>query len=97
MGDNLFCNQHSGFKENIKELCAFKKKLDGGEQGIGELDRMWQTIERKVSRGMMIAFAFLSMTLVTVLFGLVYHSNSKMLHEMVSIKSNITLIMEKLK
>lgn len=91
------CLKHEGHVVNIKELCAFKKKLDGGEQGMGELDRMWQSIEKKVSKGMVITFAVLLMSLVTALFGLVYHSNSKVLHEMVSIKSNVQLIMEKLK
>ena len=92
-----FCSEHSGVMANIKELCGFKKKLDGGEQGMGELDRMWQSIEKKVSKGVVIGFAIALMTLVTTLFGLVYNSNSKVLHEMVDIKVNIQLIMEKLK
>ena len=91
------CLKHEGHVANIKELCTFKKKLDGGEQGMGEIDRMWQTIERKVSKGMMITFAFLSVTLVVGLFGLVYYSNSQVLHDMVDIKANIQLITEKLK
>jgi len=92
-----FCNKHFGFKENIRELCDFKRKLDGGEQGMGELERMWVGINKKVSKGIVITFAFALMTIVTALFGLVYRSNIQVLHDMVSIKSNIQLITETLK
>jgi hypothetical protein len=95
MTEKQFCGQHSGFQENIRELCEFKKSMTAS--GIGTIDRIWEGIEKKVSKGILVTFAVLVMTLVTTLFGLVYHSNSKVLHEMVSIKSNITLIMEKLK
>jgi hypothetical protein len=95
--EKQFCLKHEGFAANIKELCIFKKKLDGGEYGMGEMDRMWEGINKKVSKGIVITFAFALMTVVTALFGLVYHSNSKVLHDMVSIKSNISLIMETLK
>jgi hypothetical protein len=94
---NGFCLKHEGHKANIKELCTFKRKLDGGEYGMGELERMWQAIERKVSKGMMITFAFLSVSLIVGLFGLVYYSNIQVLHDMVGIKVNIQLIMETLK
>lgn len=94
-GEKDFCLKHEGFKENIRELCEFKRSMTAS--GIGTIDRMWEAIEKKVSKGLMITFCFLVVTLVTSLFGLVYHSNSKVLHEMVGIKSNISLIMEKLK
>jgi len=93
---NECCLKHEGFAANIKELCIFKRKLDGGEFGIGEMDRMWQAIERKVSKGVMITFAFLSLTLIVGLFGLVYHSNNKVLYDMVEVKSNIIIIKNKL-
>jgi len=92
-----FCLKHEGHVANIKELCAFKKKLDGGEQGMGELERMWKSINKKVSKGIVITFAFALMTIVTALFSLVYRSNIQVLHDMVSIKSNIQLITETLK
>lgn len=97
MSENHFCSEHSGHKANIRELCEFKKTMTGGEHGIGTIDRIWERIEKKVSRGIMVTFCFLIVTLVTTLFGLVYHSNSKVLHDMVGIKSNIQLIMETLK
>jgi len=93
--NNGFCLKHEGHKENIRELCEFIKSMI--TSGTGTIDRIWEGIEKKVSKGIMVTFSILVMTLVTTLFGLVYHSNSKVLHEMVSIKSNITLIMEKLK
>ena len=83
--------------ENIRELCDFKKAMIGSEHGIGIIDRIYERIEKKVSRGMVVTFCIIIVTLMSTLFGLVYHSNSKVLHEMVGIKSNITLIMEKLK
>jgi len=95
MTENHFCGQHSGHKENIRELCEFKRSVT--TSGTGTIDRIWEAIEKKVSKGVLVIFSVLVMTLVTTLFGLVYHSNSKVLHEMVSIKSNIQLIMEKLK
>ena len=95
MNENQFCGQHSGHKENIRELCEFKKSMTAS--GIGTIDRIWEGIEKKVSKGLMVTFCFLIVTLVTSLFGLVYHSNNKVLHEMVSIRTNINLIMEKLK
>ena len=95
MNENHFCGQHSGHKENLRELCEFKKSMTAS--GTGTIDRIWEGIESKVSKGMMKSFCILVVTLVIALFGLVYNSNSKVLHEMVSIKSNITLIMEKLK
>jgi len=95
MTENHFCGQHSGHKENIRELCEFKRSVT--TSGTGTIDRIWEAIEKKVSKGVLVIFSVLVMTLVTTLFGLVYHSNSKVLHEMVSIKSIIQLIMEKLK
>lgn len=95
MNENFPCDQHSGHQENIRELCEFKKSMTAS--GIGTIDRIWEGIEKKVSKGLMMTFCFLIVTLVTTLFGLVYHSNSKVLHEMVGIKSNISLIMEQLK
>lgn len=90
-----FCLKHEGHKENIRELCEFKKSMTAS--GSGTIDRIWEGIERKVSKGMMITFAILSLSLVTALFGLVYHSNSQVLHEMVGLKANVQLIMETLK
>ena len=95
MADKVFCGQHSGHKENLRELCEFKRSMT--KSGTGTIDRIWEGIESKVSKGMMLTFCTLVVLLVTTLFGLVYNSNNKVLHEMVSIKSNITLIMEKLK
>ena len=89
------CDQHSGFKENIRELCEFKHAMTAS--GIGTIDRIWEGIERKVSKRMMVSFCVIIITLMSTLFGLVYRSNSKVLHEMVAIKSNVQLIMEKLK
>lgn len=94
MSENHFCGQHSGHKENLRELCDFKKSLT--TSGTGTIDRIWEGIDDKVSKGIMKTFCVLVVTLVIGLFGLVYNSNSKVLHEMVSIKSNIQLIMEKL-
>jgi len=91
------CDMHAGHVENIRELSDFKRKLDGGEQGMGEIDRLWQAIEKKVSKGMVITFAVLIITVVSGLFGLVYHSNSRVLDEMVAIKVNVGLINDKLK
>lgn len=95
MTENHFCGQHSGHKENIRELCEFKRSLT--TSGSGTVDRIWEAIDNKVSKGMMKTFCVLVVALMIGLFGLVYNSNSQVLHEMVSIKSNITLIMEKLK
>ena len=95
MSEKCFCLKHEGHKENLRELCEFKKSMTAS--GIGTIDRIWEGIEKKVSKGMMLTFCTLVIILVTTLFGLVYNSNIKVLHEMVSIKSNITLIMEKLK
>ena len=95
MVENHFCSQHSGHKENLRELCEFKKSLMAS--GIGTVDRIWEAIEKKVSKGMMVAFCVIIVGLMGTLFGLVYNSNNRVLHEMVGIKSNITLIMEKLK
>jgi len=92
-----YCDQHSGHKANIDEVCRFKHKMDGGEHGMGELDRMWDAIGKKVSKSMMVTFCILIITLVSTLFGLVYHSNSKVLHEMVDLKANISIIMETIK
>ena len=95
MTENHFCGQHSGHKENIRELCDFKKSLTAS--GTGTIDRIWEAIEKKVSKGLMVAFCVIIVGLMGTLFGLVYQSNGEMLHEMVGIKSNIQLIMEKLK
>jgi len=95
MSEKCFCLKHEGHKENIRELCEFKKSMTAS--GIGTIDRLWEGIEKKVSKGMMVAFCVIIVGLMSTLFGLVYHSNSRVLFEMVSIKSNITLIMEKLK
>lgn len=95
MSDKEFCYDHSGCKENIRELCEFKKSLT--TSGTGTIDRIWEGIENKVSKGMMKTFCVGVITLVIALFGLVYNSNSKVLNEMVSLKVNVQLIMEKLK
>ncbi len=95
MSEKCFCSKHSGHQENIRELCEFKKSLT--TSGLGTIDRIWEGIEKKVSKGMAVAFCVIIVGLMGTLFGLVYNSNSKVLHEMVSIKSNIQLIMEKLK
>ena len=90
-----YCDKHFGFKENIRELCEFKRDMI--QSGSGTIALLWTAIEKKVSRSVVIGFAFALMTVVTALFGLVYQSNEKVLHDMVSIKSNIQLIMETLK
>jgi len=95
MNENHFCGQHSGHKENIRELCEFKRSLT--KSGSGTVDRIWEAIDSKVSKGIMKTFCILVITLVIGLFGLVYNSNSKVLDEMVLLKVNIQLIMEKLK
>jgi len=95
MSEKCFCLKHEGHKENIRELCEFKRSMTAS--GIGTIDRIWEGIEKKVSKGMVVTFCIIIVTLMSTLFGLVYQSNSKVLHEMVSIKSNIQLIMEKLK
>lgn len=90
-----FCGEHSGHKANIRELCEFKK--DMMKSGSGTIDRLWTAVERRVSRGLIVVFAIIIVGLMGTLFGLVYQSNSKVLCEMVGIKSNVQLIMEKLK
>ena len=95
MSEKCFCSKHSGHQENIRELCEFKKSMTAS--GTGTIDRIWEGIESKVSKGMMKSFCILVVTLVIALFGLVYNSNSKVLTEMVELKVNIQLIMEKLK
>lgn len=95
MSENHFCGQHSGHKENIRELCEFKKSLTAS--GNGTVDRIWEAIDSKVSKGIMKTFCILVVALVVGLFGLVYNSNSQVLDEMVELKVNIQLIMEKLK
>lgn len=95
MTEKCFCLKHEGHKENIRELCEFKRDLTAS--GTGTIDRIWEGIDSKVSKGMMKTFCVVVITLVISLFGLVYNSNSKVLHEMVSIKVNVQMIMEKLK
>jgi len=95
MTEKCFCLKHEGHKENLRELCEFKKSMT--MSGTGTIDRMREGIEKKVSKGLMATFCTLVVILVTTLFGLVYNSNNKVLHEMVAIKSNVQLIMEKLK
>ena len=90
-----YCDQHSGHVENIRELCEFKKSVTAS--GTGTVDRLWTAIEKKASKGMIITFTIITVGFMATLFGLVYHSNSKVLHEMVSVKSNINLLLEKLK
>jgi len=92
---NEFCDQHSGHQENIRELCEFKK--DMMRSSSGTIDRLWTAVERKVSKGLLVAFAVIIVGLMGTLFTLVYNSNNKVLHEMVAIKVNVQLIMEKLK
>ena len=89
------CLEHSGIKEKVRELCDFKKDMTQSTTGI--IDKIKTSLEKKCSKAMLITFAFLMLTLVSTLFGLVYHSNSKVLHEMVSIKTNIGMINDKLK
>ena len=95
MSENHFCLKHEGHKENIRELCEFKKSMT--TSGIGTIDRLWEGIEKKVSKGLMVAFCIIIVGLMGTLFGLVYHSNNQVLHEMVKIKVNVALIMETLK
>lgn len=95
MDEFRVCDQHSGHRENIRELCEFKRSMTAS--GIGTIDRIWTAVENKVSRGLLVAFAIIVVGLMGTLFGLVYHSNKTVLQDMVGIKVNIQLIMEKLK
>ena len=94
MTEKCFCLKHEGHKENIRELCEFKRDLTAS--GTGTIDRIWEGIDSKVSKGMMKTFCVVVITLVISLFGLVYNSNSKVLNEMVALKVSVQLIMEKL-
>lgn len=94
MSEKCFCLKHEGHKENIRELCEFKRDLTAS--GTGTIDRIWEGIDSKVSKGMMKTFCVVVITLVVSLFGLVYNSNSKVLTEMVELKVTVQLIMEKL-
>jgi len=95
MNEKCFCLKHEGHKENLRELSEFKKSMTAS--GIGTIDRIWEGIEKKVSKGLMVTFCIIIISFVSGLFGLVYHSNNKVLHEMVGIKVNMALIMETLK
>lgn len=89
------CLEHSGFQENIRELCDFKHKMT--DSGIGTIDRIWATVETKISKGMLVVFTIAIIGLLGTLFGLVYHSNQKLFHEMSDIKADIATIKEKVK
>lgn len=89
------CPEHSGFRENIRELCDFKHKMT--DSGIGTIDRLWETVEKKISKGMLVVFTIAIVGLLGTLFGLVYHSNQKLFHEMSDIKTDIAIIKEKVK
>ena len=90
-----FCDEHSGHKANIRELCDFKK--DTMRSSTGTIDRLWTAVEKKASKGLVVTSIIIIVGLMSTLFGLVYKSNIDILHEMAGIKSNVALINEKLK
>lgn len=88
MGD-FKCNECSGFRATIKELCQFKERLMSDK---GTIDRIWQDIEARATRAMVFTLTLALMSLLCTLFGLVYQSNSKMLSEMVTLKTDVAVI-----
>lgn len=96
MGDKCDqCPEHSGHRENIRELCNFKNKMT--DSGTGTIDRLWEAVETKISKGMLVVFTIAILGLLGTLFGLVYHSNQKLFLEMSAIKTDIAVIKEKVK
>jgi hypothetical protein len=91
---NLKCDDHSGFKANINELCEFKRNLSGPE---GTLQRIFDHMETKVGRGLLITFTILILGLLGTLYGLTYRTQYKILNEMTLIKIDLAVIKEKVK
>lgn len=96
------CPEHSGFRENIRELCTFKQKMTASDTGT--IDRIWTAMdkikdiaEKKISKGMIVLFIVALISLFGFLFGLVYHSNIEILHEMSKIRTDVALIKEAIK
>lgn len=88
------CDDCSGFKANIKELCEFKKNMSGPE---GTLQRIFDTMETKIGRGLLITFTILILGLLGTLYGLTYRTQHQILSEMTCIKIDLAVIKEKVK
>ena len=96
MGDKNceLCGEHSGFKENIRELCEFKKKMSAPG---GTTERIWQALDGKIGKGLLITFTILILGLLGTLYGLTYKTQQQILNEMSTIKTDIAVIKEKIK
>jgi hypothetical protein len=88
-GDCKVKDDHSGIKTKIDVLCRFREDMT---QSNGTVDRLWQSIDKKVSKGMLVTFTIVVMGLVGTLFGLVYHSNMQLLRDVGAIKTDIAVI-----
>lgn len=84
----------SGVETSIKSLEKFHEKMTAPE---GTIERIWAAIDKRASKGFLIAFSVAIIGLVGTLFGLVYHSNQAILMEFADIKTAVAVIAEKVK
>ncbi len=88
------CGEHSGFKADIRTLCKFKDEMSGPG---GTTERIWQALDGKIGKGLLITFTILFLGLLGTLYGLTYRTQHQILDQMSSIKVDIAVIKEKVK
>jgi hypothetical protein len=82
----------SGHTAKLDEISKFKDKMTA--PGTGTIDRLWTAIEQRASRGLLIFFTLSILSVMTVLFGLVYRSNEKIVDEFSKIRTDIGIILK---
>lgn len=85
------CGEHTGIKSDIKTLCKFK------DETSRKMEKIWDTLDTKIGKGLLITFTILILGLLGTLYGLTYKTQHQILCEMNSIKIDIAVIKEKVK
>lgn len=79
---------------HIKELCKYKDKLSASG---GTIERLWEVMETKIGRGIIITLVIGMLGLLTTLYGLTYNTQIKILSEMSVIQTDIAVIKQQIK
>ncbi len=86
------CKDHTGVEAVITMLTKFKDRLEGANGNQGILQRIFDSIDTKISKGLCLTLMAAILLILSTCFTLLYHSQSTMKEDLTQIMVSVSAI-----